>query len=46
MIEIMVAVFALASVEAGARTAVGPSIGVEYGDVEEARYDDEVRPLS
>jgi hypothetical protein len=42
----IVAVFALASVDEGATTAVGLSIVVESRCVEEARYSDEVRPLS
>jgi hypothetical protein len=43
--EMMVAVFALASVGAGVTTEGGLSIEVESGGVE-GEYDDEVRPSS
>lgn len=45
MIEMIVAVFALAWVDEGATTAVG-SIVLESKGVEEARDSDKVRPLS
>jgi hypothetical protein len=44
--EMMVAVFALASLGAGVTTEVGFSIEVESGGVGEGEYDDEVRPSS